>query len=51
MFATFESEEGYQRAKKYNELVDSKTVEDRPEDLNYTHYEKILGEIIDVEEA
>lgn len=56
IFATFETEEGYERATRYNDLV-SKTSEKNIGDLtddnldNYTHYEKMLGQEIDLQEA
>lgn len=59
---TFESEEGYQRAKRYNEYIDPQSVElikhdkeirgeEYSNEFDYTHYEKILGEKIELEEA
>lgn len=54
VFATFETEEGYERATRYNAWVDPTTQENirqpgGPDD--YTHYEKILGEPVELEEA
>lgn len=49
VFASFETEEAYERATRYNDLV-SKTSEKNVGKLtddnldNYTHYEKMLGQ-------
>jgi hypothetical protein len=49
VFATFETEEGYERATRYNDLITKK--EGGIEEDDYSHYETILGEHIHLEEA
>jgi len=44
IFATFETEEGYNRAIKYNETVSDPG-------LGYQHYDKFLGHEIEIQEA
>lgn len=57
MFLTFETEESYERATRYNDCVNpnsSENANNRPgvENLfDYTHYERILGEKIELQEA
>jgi hypothetical protein len=51
VFVTFESEEGYERATRYNDWVNpqsNENVADVGGLTDYTHYEKILGEPIEL---
>jgi len=51
VFVTFESEEGYERATRYNDWVSPDSDQNLADPgglTDYTHYEKILGEPIEL---